>query len=136
MMLWFEDRYGQWRALCQCANKIDVGIAIKRFLDKHNFKSYYTRTWDEDGFRHYDVGSHVEFFHWEISSNPKFPKGVFDVKFDALWEEAREMAEQHAREEGDVNIDEDYEILERWQEQNFIYLCEREGLDYHLSKYM
>jgi len=136
MMLWFEDSWGQWRPICQCANKIDVGIAIQRFLDEHNFKSYYIRTWDSDGFRHYDVGSHTEFFHWEISSNPKFPEGVFDVKFEALWNEAVEWAEQRAREEGDVDIDTDYEILEKWEEENFIFLCEREGLDPHLSKYM
>lgn len=136
MILYFENSRGQWRPICQCANKIDVGIAIQRFLDEHHFKSYYTRTWDSDGFRHYDVGSHTEFFHWEISSDAKFPEGVFEDQFDALWEEATEMAIQRANEEGDIDIDRDYDIFERWQEKNFIYLCEREGLDHNKSKYV
>ena len=35
---------------------------IKKFLDDHNFQSYYTRIWYENGYTWYDVGSHTEFF--------------------------------------------------------------------------
>lgn len=76
MTLYFENSHGVWRPIADCANKIEVGIAIKRFLDEHNYKSYYTRTWDEDGWRHYDVGSWSEFFHYQISSNAKVPEPV------------------------------------------------------------
>ena len=41
----------------QEANKI-----IKEFLDDHNFTSYYTRGWIEDGRIWLDVGSWTEFF--------------------------------------------------------------------------
>ena len=74
MTLYFENSHGVWRPIAECANKIDVAIAIKKFLDEHNYKSYYTRTWDEDGWRHYDVGSWSEFFHWQMSSEAKVPK--------------------------------------------------------------
>lgn len=75
MTLYFENSRGVWRPIADCANKVEVGIAIKRFLDEHNYKSYYTRIWDSDGWRHYDVGSHTEFFHWQISSEDKIPDG-------------------------------------------------------------
>lgn len=35
---------------------------MKKFMDDHNFTSYYTRTWFIDGYTWYDVGSHTEFF--------------------------------------------------------------------------
>ena len=77
MMLYFEDGAGDWREIADCANKIDVGIAIRAFIDKCNehrpenkkFTIPYIRTWDSDGYRHYDVGSHIEFFHWAIGDN-------------------------------------------------------------------
>lgn len=40
----------------------EISQQIKKFLDDHNFKSYYTRTWYENGYTWYDVGSHTEFF--------------------------------------------------------------------------
>lgn len=77
MELYFENSYGEWRPICDCANKIDVGVAIRSFIDKMNegkpenkkFTVPYVRTWDSDGYRHYDVGSHTEFFHWAIGSD-------------------------------------------------------------------
>jgi hypothetical protein len=35
---------------------------MKKFMDDHNFTSYYTRIWFKDGYTWYDVGSHTEFF--------------------------------------------------------------------------
>ena len=75
MMLYFEASDGYWWPVCDCANKIDVGIAIKKFLDDHNYKSYYTRVWEENGWRTYDVGSHTQFFHWLVSEEAKIPDG-------------------------------------------------------------
>ncbi len=40
----------------------EISQQIKKFLDDHNFKSYYTRIWYENGYTWYDVGSHTEFF--------------------------------------------------------------------------
>lgn len=77
MELYFENSRGDWRLIADCANKIDVGIAIRAFIDQANaarkdnvkFTVPYVRTWDSDGYRHYDVGSHTEFFHWHIGSD-------------------------------------------------------------------
>lgn len=38
---------------------------INEFLESHNFKSYYTRMWEEDGMIKLDVGSYTEFFYLE-----------------------------------------------------------------------
>ncbi len=76
MTLYFENSAGEWHPIAECANKIDVMIAIQDFIRKHNFKSYYTRIWESDGWRHYDVGSWSEFFHLQIDSNAKMPEGV------------------------------------------------------------
>ena len=46
-------------------NKEEVHKEIKKFLDEYNFKSYYTRIWEENGRLKYDVGSHTEFFFLE-----------------------------------------------------------------------
>lgn len=35
---------------------------MKKFMDDHNFISYYTRTWFANGYTWYDVGSHTEYF--------------------------------------------------------------------------
>ena len=35
---------------------------MKKFMDDHNFTSYYTRTWFANGYTWYDVGSHTEYF--------------------------------------------------------------------------
>lgn len=35
---------------------------MKKFMDDHDFTSYYTRTWFANGYTWYDVGSHTEFF--------------------------------------------------------------------------
>jgi len=69
--LYFENSFGEWKEIAKCT-KNDVGKHINEFIDMCNkdkpkdkqFKSYYTRTWKDGGFIHYDVGSHTEFFHW------------------------------------------------------------------------
>lgn len=69
--LYFENSDGEWREIAQCTRS-DVGKHINAFIEKCNegkpegkkFKSYYTRTWVDGGFEHFDVGSHTEFFHW------------------------------------------------------------------------
>lgn len=74
MNLYFENTYGNWRKIATCRTEKEVSSTIKKFLHTHNFKSYYTRVWDSDGWRHYDVGSHSEFFHWQVDENAKVPE--------------------------------------------------------------
>ena len=39
-----------------------VWKVMKKFMDDHNFTSYYTRTWFANGYTWYDVGSYTEYF--------------------------------------------------------------------------
>ena len=62
MNVYFKDSHGKKRLLESVYTNEQVWKVIKKFLDDHNFKSYYTRTWFSDGYTWYDVGSHTEFF--------------------------------------------------------------------------
>jgi len=71
MKLYFENSYGERRLIAQPREQTEVGLEIRRFIDKCNegkpedkkFHSYYTRIWkNEEGLTVYDVGSHVELF--------------------------------------------------------------------------
>ena len=62
--LYFINRFGH-RELGNHLTEKEANKAINKFLDDHNYKSYYTRMWkDEQGNTWYDVGSHTEFFVW------------------------------------------------------------------------
>ena len=71
MKLYFENSYGDWREIADC-NSSDVYTEIDKFIKKANkknikpFKSAYVRSWESDGFIHYDVGSWTEFFHLQV----------------------------------------------------------------------
>ena len=41
---------------------------------------------------------------------------------DALWDEAYEWAYVRAAEEGDVDVERDYEIIESWVEEYYNYM--------------
>ena len=71
MTLWFENRFGEARQIAHCENKEEVYRSINDFIKQANaakpkdstpFKSYYVRSWEQDGKTWYDVGSHTEFF--------------------------------------------------------------------------
>ena len=63
MNLYFRDSYGAKRLIAPNLQlEKEIWKHIKKFLDDHNFKSYYTRMWYENGYTWYDVGSHAEFF--------------------------------------------------------------------------
>ena len=70
--LYFQRSNGEYILLKENCSETQASTEIHSFLDKHNFKSYYTRIWNtENGNRWYDVGSHTEFFIWgfvEINS--------------------------------------------------------------------
>ena len=72
MTLWFENQLGDIRQIAHCENKDEVYKEINNFIKKANaakskgskpFKSYYMRSWEQDGKTWYDVGSHTEFFY-------------------------------------------------------------------------
>ena len=63
MNLYFNDNYGNYRFLGWVEDREEATKSIQKFLDDHNFVSYYTRTWkDKKGREWFDVGSHCEFF--------------------------------------------------------------------------
>ena len=58
----FQNSRGEERLIAEPSNREEVNKEINKFLDDHNFKSYYTRVWEENGRLIFDVGSHTEFF--------------------------------------------------------------------------
>ena len=75
MKLYFENAYGMRRLIAQPREQTEVGLEIRRFIDKCNegkpenmkFHIYYCRTWENaEGLIVYDVGSHGEFFLLEV----------------------------------------------------------------------
>ena len=64
MLLNFENSMGVERLIAVVDTVGQAHREIKKFLDEHNYKSYYTRSWSpEPGHTIFDVGSHTEFFH-------------------------------------------------------------------------
>ena len=62
--LYFQRSNGEHRLLVTEVTENEAFKEVQKFLDEHNFKSYYTRNWEEDGVKWYDVGSWSEFFKW------------------------------------------------------------------------
>lgn len=60
----FINSQRQAREIGQAETLDQVYEIIKKFLDDHNYVSYYTRIWTVDGVTWFDVGSHTEFFTW------------------------------------------------------------------------
>lgn len=67
--LWFQNSLGQERVIMEVNNFNDVFTGIRNFLDDHNYKSYYIRSWEEDGRIKYDVGSWSEFFYTDLKED-------------------------------------------------------------------
>ena len=63
MKLYFQNSLGKERVIAEVENENEAFKEIHKFLDEHNYKSYYTRTWMRNKYEKvYDVGSHSEFF--------------------------------------------------------------------------
>lgn len=72
MKLYFQNSYGEERLISEPKTVQECYLEINKFLDKHNFKSYYTRMWEENGRIKLDVGSYSEFFYVDGSSFQEF----------------------------------------------------------------
>lgn len=62
MKLFFQNRYGKERLIAEPSNREEVNREINKFLNDHNFKSYYTRVWEENNRLIFDVGIWSELF--------------------------------------------------------------------------
>ena len=62
MKLYFQNSRGVERLIAEPSNREEVVKEINKFLDDHNYKSYYTRVWEDNDRLVFDVGSHTEFF--------------------------------------------------------------------------
>ena len=62
MKLLFQNSRGEERVIAEPSNREEINKEINKFLDDHNFKSYYTRVWEENGRLIFDVGSWSEVF--------------------------------------------------------------------------
>ncbi len=64
---YFEASNGLTRPIATGVTEQEGLAAMNKFLEDHNFRSYYTRSWQpEPGHTVYDVGSHTEFFHFVV----------------------------------------------------------------------
>lgn len=71
----FQNSRGEERIIAEPSNREEVNKEINKFLDAYNFKSYYTRVWEENGRLIFDVGSHTEFFILEGMSFEEWSNG-------------------------------------------------------------
>ena len=75
LKLIFQNSRGEERVIVEPSNREEVNKEINKFLYDHNFKSYYTRVWEDNGRLIFDIGSHTEFFLLEGMSFEEWSKG-------------------------------------------------------------
>ena len=62
MKLYFQNSRGVERLIAEPSNREEVVKEINKFLDDHNYKSYYTQVCEDNGRLMIDVGSWSEVF--------------------------------------------------------------------------
>lgn len=65
MIVYFQNCKGESRKIGAAADRGKAWAIIYKFIEEHNYRPDYVRTWDADGRHYYDVGSHTEFFYTE-----------------------------------------------------------------------
>ena len=75
MKLYFQNSSGVERLIAEPSNREEVVKEINKFLDDHNYKSYYTQVCEDNGRLMIDVGSHTEGFALEGMSFEDWAKG-------------------------------------------------------------
>ena len=69
MKLIFQNSRGEERVIAEPQDKKEAVKEINKFLDDHNYKSYYMNVCEDDNGRlRIDVGSWSEFFYLENMS--------------------------------------------------------------------
>ena len=66
MKLYFQNSRGVERMIAEHSNREEVVEEINKFLDDHNYKSYYMQVCEDNGRLMIDVGSWSEFFYFVI----------------------------------------------------------------------
>lgn len=72
------------RVIAKVKTEQEASKKIKKFLDEHHYKSYYTRVWYENNIKKHDVGSYTEFFHLELEEGEFFEKGYLNEDADQI----------------------------------------------------
>lgn len=71
MKLYFKNYKGKEKLIATPQDYDDLWHEIHKYLDKMNFKSYYTRIINRNEEFKIDYGSHTEFFVVKEVSNPE-----------------------------------------------------------------
>ena len=75
MKLIFQNSRGEERVIAEPQDKKEAVKEINKFLDNHNYKSYYMNVCEDDNGRlRIDVGSWSEFFYLENMSLEEWAK--------------------------------------------------------------
>lgn len=74
MKLYFKNSQGKERLIAECETLNEIHEEISDFLDEHNFKCYYTRSWGDEKGVTIDFGSHLEFFILKGISHSEYIK--------------------------------------------------------------
>ena len=75
MKLYFQNSRGVECMIAEPSNREEVVKEINKFLDDHNYKSYYMQVCEDNGRLMIDVGSHTEGFALEGMSFEDWSKG-------------------------------------------------------------
>ena len=62
LKLYFRNSRGEERLIAECETVQKAHKEIHKFLDSHEYESYYSRSWGDWASVTIDVGSHSEFF--------------------------------------------------------------------------
>lgn len=83
MKLLFQSSNGNERVIAEVDSFDEAIDVIDKFLDEHNFKSYYKRMWFHEGRMCIDCGSWYEFFFlepWTRAEELELMRIVGDIK--------------------------------------------------------
>ena len=107
LKLYFENSQGKERLIAECETVKDVEKEIRKFLDDHNYKSYYSRIWETDGRVKIDVGSWSEFFFVDGITYKAYMKELHCNEIEELRENNYPKEEYHQ-----IDFDEYLESLQ------------------------
>ena len=85
MKLHFKNSQGKEKLIAECETVGECHKKIQKFLDDHDYKSYYLRTREHDGRIQIDVGSYSEFFFIDGISHVEYMEALYDEADDAYY---------------------------------------------------